>query len=873
VQAVDPWQAPLWGLGKVIALEHPELHPVCLDLAALSHNSHDNYHEAQLLFHELSTADFESQIAYREDIRYVARLGRHEGAVTGYNNEAVGDFTVKLGRYGLLDELYLAPLSRPPLGAGEVELQVRATGLNFRDVLRALGMLQEVEGAIGIYSARDAWFGLECAGVISRVGAEVAGLEVGDEVIAALAKGSLGSFVTVSADFVLPKPKGLTDEEGATIPIAFLTAYYGLYELAKLQAGERVLIHSAAGGVGQAAVQLAQLAGAEVFATASPSKWGFLRSMGVEHIMNSRTLAFADEVMELTGGQGVDVVLNSLNGDFIDKSFEALGKGGRFIELGKIGIWDDAQVQERRPDIEYLAFDLGEVAEETPALIASMLGKLKPLFTQRAGCEEHKSLKPLPLKSFPTRNVVDAFRYMAQAKHIGKVVIKAPSARRRQSNGAMERRGEGARGRDAAIRSNASYLITGGLGALGLELADWLVEQGARYLVLTGRSKPSEAAKSRLEALREAAAGATVMVMAADVTHRGQMSALLGEIKRTLPPLRGIIHAAGLLDDGILLEQDRERFERVMAPKVQGSWNLHLLTEGVALDFFVLFSSAAAFVGSAGQGNYAAANSFMDALAHHRRSQGLPALSINWGPWANAGMATSEQVSRRLAAQGWQPMTPEVGLKVFGELLKQRQAATQLGVLPINWPQFLAQRDPSPLFEAFTALESQSADGSAESYEAKPELMTQLSSAPLGERRELLEAYVRSAIGRVLGIHNTAQIEDRQRLFDLGLDSLTAVELRRRLEAGLDCGLRSTLLFHYPTIEALVDHLLETVLAEFFRDEEAESTEEAQSLLAHLLYDEHPAASEISDEIEDDEEGSLDDIAQLLAASLGIEME
>ena len=863
-QLVDPWQAPLWGLGKVIGLEHPELKPVCLDLAPPPPNIGEGLEAglgaAQILFDELSSpassslgTSLESQIAYREGIRYVARLERHEGAATGNGksyNEANGDFTVKLGRYGLLDELYLAPLSRQELGAREVEIEVRATGLNFRDVLRALGMLQEVEGAIGIYSVEDAWFGLECAGVISRVGTEVSGLHVGDEVIAALAKGSLGSFVTVEADFVLPKPKGLTDEEGATIPIAFLTAYYGLYELANLQAGERVLIHSAAGGVGQAAVQLAQLAGAEVFATASPSKWAFLQSMGVEHIMNSRTLAFADEVMALTSGQGVDVVLNSLNGDFIDKSFEALGNGGRFIELGKIGIWDEAQVQHRRPDVEYVVFDLGDVAQENPSLIASMLGKLKPMFTQRARGEESERLKPLPLKSFPMRNVVDAFRYIAQAKHIGKVVTTfAPVG--------------------ASIRSDGSYLITGGLGALGLELADWLVEQGARYIVLTGRSKPKEAAESRLEALREAT-GATVMVMSADVSNREQMSALLREIeieieiKQTLPPLRGIIHAAGVLDDGILLEQDKERFEKVMAPKVQGSWNLHLLTQEQALDFFVLFSSAAAFVGSAGQANYAAANSFMDTLAHYRRRQGLPALSINWGPWAQAGMATSEQVTRRLAAQGWQPMNPYVGLKLFGQLLTG--AAAQLGVLPINWAQFLAQRDPSPLYETFK--ESQSLEASASSTDGKPEFMTQLASAPLGERRELLGTYVRTAIGRVLGIHNSAQIEERQRLFDLGLDSLTAVELRRRLEAGLEYTLRSTLLFHYPTVEALVDYLAEEVLSEFFSDALDSSLTIGREESAQVY-----SATEMSDAIADDEEVDFDDITQLLAANLGIDVE
>jgi myxalamid-type polyketide synthase MxaB len=770
-------QASLWGLGKVIALEHPELRCARLDLDPAAGQD-----DMPALVTELLAGDREDQVAYRQGTRYIARLKRQRSHLSQVEQQLqIPDnepFQLKISSYGILENLTLKPMTRRSPKPEEVEIQVRAVGLNFRDVLNALGMLKEYTEQMGIADASDLPFGGECAGTVVAVGENVSHLKVGDEVIAAQAIGSLSSFVTVDARFVVPKPKALSFEEAATIPTTFLTAYYGLYRQAKLKAGDRVLIHAAAGGVGQAAVQLAQRAGAEIFATASPGKWDFLKSMGVQQVMNSRNVEFAEQITNLTEGEGVNVVFNSLNGEFIPKSFEVLGKEGRFVEIGKIGIWSESQVRAIRPDVAYLPFDLLDISTQDPGLIASMLGELMEKLKQGL-------LKPLPHKVFPLQDVVSAFRYMAQAKHIGKVVVTIPESSPQQE----------------PIRGDNSYLITGGLGALGLKIARWMVDQGAKHLILTGRREASEAARQKIEQIEKA--GAQVLIVKSDVSDWEDASQLFLTVKDSMPPLRGIIHAAGVLDDGMLLGQSWERFSRVMAPKVAGTWNLHSLTRDLPLDFFVCFSSVASFLGSPGQGNYAAANAFMDALSHHRQALGLPGVSINWGPWGDSGMAASlnsHDRDRRIE-QGIKSIAPERGLQVLGEVLEQDVA--QVGVLPVDWSKFIEQfpRDfEFPLLDEFAAT-------TEPTPAQKSKFLEQLEAAVPSERPTLLMTHIRSQIAKILGLSSAEQIAPRQRLFDLGLDSLMAIELKNKLEANLGQSLRSTLLFDYPTLEALVDYL------------------------------------------------------------------
>ena len=819
---VNPQQTPLWGLGRVVNIEQPDLRCVNIDIGETSDEE-----DLEALCDELLRPGREEQVAFRRGGRYVARLKMLPSrAPVARTAVAAQPTKVKISKYGILDNLARVPMERREPGAGQVEINVRATGLNFRDVLRALGMLKDFESTLGYGSSADMTFGFECAGTVVRAGTGVGHVRVGDGVVAALTfDGSLASYITIDAKFVFPIPKPLSYEDAATLPLAYLTAEYGLRRLCRIGRGDRVLIHSAAGGVGLAAVQIAQAAGAEIYATASPSKWPYLRSLGIDKLMNSRTTEFADQILQLTGGTGVDIVLNSLNGQFVPKSLDALRHGGAFVEIGKIGIWTPEQVADVRPDVTYLPFDLWHVSERDPDLIRSMFASV--VHDLEAGV-----LQPLHREVFAVEDVVQAFRQMAQAKHIGKIVIVQPEA---------------ATG-PARIREDATYLVTGGLGALGLRVAGWLVDEGARNIALTGRRGVVGDHAEAVERLRRK--GARVEVLPADLAQADEVARLLGRIAAELPPLRGVFHAAGVLEDAALAQQTMGGLMRVMAPKVLGSWNLHELTAGTDLDHFVLFSSAASMLGSAGQANYAAANAFMDGLAMVRKAMGRPAISICWGPWEGGGMAAAldSRVREGLAARGIGTITPERGLAALADLLDSDRA--QVGVLPMDWSRYLTKvfRGHPPRFLADLAPGGPPAPPPGADDTG---LLDRLAGAPPGDRRRLLADYVRAQIAGVMGMDSGTQIEMRQRLFDIGIDSLMAVELRNSLHASLAMPLPSTLIFDYPTLESLVNFLesglrvdsappVEAAATRSSADVADASADDLASMLEHELASDQP---------------------------------
>lgn len=767
-------QAALWGLGRSLRQEQPNLRCTCIDLDAADPAP------ATTLLAALQQTHLEDQIAYRQGTRYGARLspGPAKPALTIPDAPS---FHLGLTQYGVLDHLTLMPCQRRSPGPGEIEILVRAAGVNFRDVLNALGMLQPYLEQMGFATANAVPFGGECAGTVVAVGEGVTPFRVGDEVIAAQAIGSLGQHVTVNAKWVAPKPKSLTFAEAATIPTAFLTAVYGLCQLAKLQPGDRILIHAAAGGVGLAAVQLAQRLGAEIYATASAAKQGFLKSLGVQQVFDSRTLEFADQIAKVTNGRGVDVVLNSLNGDYIPRSLELLSPQGRFVEIGKLGIWTAEQVHALRPDVDYFSFDLLEVSKEEPDSIAALLNELTAQF-------QRGELRPLKHTVFEITEAPTAFRYMAQAKHIGKVVMTLPPVLPQQP----------------VVRPDGTYLITGGLGALGQLTALWLAEQGAKGLLLVGRKPPSAIARSWISDLE--AQGVTVTTAQADVADRGAIAPLLEQCPL---PLRGVIHAAGVLDDGVLQNQTWERFQSVLAPKVQGAWSLHDLTRSHDLDFFVCFSSVASLLGSAGQANYAAANAVLDSLMHHRRRLGLPGLSVNWGAWA-VGMSTQlmERERQRLKSQGMTLITPEQGLPLLSELLRQNQV--QAGVLPIDWAAFRAAqpgRALPPFFERVLPAEEPAAAPAAPALLQSLQQGGDSQSDLYGNRLERLQQFIREQLAKVLGFSTPELIDIHDDFSDLGMDSLMAVEFTNRLQVGLGYSISQSLLFDYSSIAALAEHL------------------------------------------------------------------
>ena len=638
-------QAPLWGLGRTLALEHPELECTRIDLDP---DAASDSHAADYLLRELAANDREDQVALRGPTRYVARL--HAGGLpespalpTRLSAAAGRPFRLEISPPGTLDHLALWEAPRQPLGPEEVEIEVTAAGLNFLDVLLALAALPDDAAGADAQSPR---LGGECAGRIVALGSAVTTLQIGQPVMA-LASRAFGSFVTTPQALVAPIPAGLTDAQAATLPIAFLTASYALSQVGRLSRGERVLIHAGAGGVGLAAIQWAQYLGAEVLATAgSEEKRQFLRNLGVAQVMDSRSPRFAAEVMQFTGGAGVDVVLNSLSGDFIDASFSLLRDHGRFVEIGKRDYYENRPLG-LRPflrNLSYSLVDLRAIIEQRPAEIQRLLEQLAPLFAAGA-------LQPLPVQSFPIEQAAAAFHHMAQARHIGKVVLTIPPL---ASVPELPIRTHHV---PPTIHGDASYLITGGLGGLGLRVAQWLVSQGARQVALVGRSAASAEALKTIASLE--AAGARILVAQADVSSSTEVAALLVTLRQKLAPLRGIVHAAAVLDDHTVLELSAEHFRTVARGKLQGAWNLHALTLGVPLDFFILFSSLASVVGTPGQGNYAAANAFLDALAQYRHGLGLPALSLQWGAFSEVGLAAAaDHRGQRLAYRGVASFTP-----------------------------------------------------------------------------------------------------------------------------------------------------------------------------------------------------------------------
>ncbi|MDI1314628.1 type I polyketide synthase [Prosthecobacter sp.] len=750
-------QSPLHGMARVVMSEYPDLHCRTIDLDANGGGD-----DTQILLNELLHPDAEAEIAWRGEARYAHRLIHgsldHLAQTSMSTLTAEQCFRLESAKPGSLDKLVFRAKPRRAPGPNEVEIEICAAALNFRDVMKALGIYPA--------EAADAMLlGDECAGRIVRVGANVTQFKAGDEVMA-LAAGCFGTHVTTVEYAVLAKPAHLTMEEAATMMVTYLTASYALSHQGRMMKDERVLIHAATGGVGQAAVRIAKATGAEIFATAgSAEKRAFLKKIGVEHVLDSRTLAFAGEVMRITNDEGVDLVLNSLAGEAIHQSLSLLRQYGRFLEIGKRDIYSNTKVGlfPFRHNLSYHAIDLGHALD--PRNSKSIMGSLKKLFTSR-------KLPALPYRSFPLADAAHAFRYITQARQIGKVVLTVADAKVSLSADATD----GA----FQLKREGTYLVAGGLGGFGLAMSQWLVEKGARHLVLSSRSGAStEEARAGVAAMQ--AAGAEVTVIQSDVSDPASVTTLLEEIAQSHPPLRGVFHVAMVLDDGMISQLNAERFQKVTTPKINGAWNLHLQTQGLALDHFVMFSSVASIIGSPGQANYAAANAFLDALANHRRMQGLPALTINWGVMAGVGyVARHKKLEEHFARIGWAGITPAESLPILGRLMQQ-PAISQMMVSRIDWSKWAAVTPAIIATPRYALLTTEDALRQHQSDDANWLRDAVLGAAP-EDQLGILDTFLREQVGKILRT-SPAKIDSKLPLNEIGIDSLMAVELIHQIES------------------------------------------------------------------------------------------
>ncbi|MEO1528686.1 MAG: type I polyketide synthase [Planctomycetota bacterium] len=751
-------QGPLIGFGRVVVSEIARLRTKLVDLSSDERAAIDIESLRTELIERLDTED---EVMYRDSIRWVRRFVSASDQPIHPESTVRSRYSLRRGESASIAQLRYESIPNVSLAPTEVEIEVVATGLNFSDVMKSLDLYPGLpDGPV--------LFGAECSGRITAVGQGVTDWKVDDEVVA-IAPGAFASHVIVEEALVARKPGNLSHAEAASVPIAFLTAEHALNECARIRSGETVLIHAATGGVGIAATQLARLAGAEVFATAgTPEKRAFLHDAGVEQVMDSRSLDFAAESLEATGGEGVDAILNSLPGEAIRRGLSILRVGGRFLEIGKRDIYADASLGmlPLKNNLALFAIDLDQLIRQRPNQIGKSLRDLMARF-------ENGELSALPVTTFEADETADAFRFVQQAKHIGKVAVDFTSTPAKVHAGEYE---------PLRFKPDRTYWVAGGLGGFGLRVARWLIERGAKHLVLGGRSgRVSDAARKTIE--EWTAEGIAVNVVPVDLTSMQSVEQAVRRIEAGCPPLAGVLHSAMVLEDRLLEDLDRETLERVLGPKVIGGWNLHVATIDHDLDHFILFSSLSSVFGHAGQANYSAANAFLDSLAHYRRSIGMNAVAMNWGHVGEVGyLAERSELSQRLERQGVLSFTGEEAVRCLEHAIQTD--AIQPSVLRMDWSTWRGlgiTGEVSPRFAHL--LKTRSSDTGRRLASA-----ADIRQAHGEERKSMIADVLAGKVSSLLGIEPEKMDWDRP-LLAMGLDSLMAVEMRNWIESYLEIDL------------------------------------------------------------------------------------
>lgn len=784
----NPAHTALWGFGRVVMNEYPGLACQLIDLPKPGAASA----MADLLVDELLYPDGESEVVLQPSCRHVLRMQRTALRVPAGQGQGGKRYRLDFRVPGQLRNLLWLEQPDCELAADEIEVRPMATGLNFRDVMYVMGLLPDEAVEHGFAGAS---LGLEFSGVVTRVGHRVDEYAPGDAVMG-FGSACFASHVVTRANALALKPEAWSFEAAATVPTVFFTVYYALRQLANLQPGERVLIHGAAGGVGIAAVQLARHLGAEVFATAgSDEKREFVALLGADHVFDSRSLAYADQILAATAGEGVDVVLNSLAGEAIRRNLHVLRPFGRFLELGKRDFFENTPIGLRpfKDNISYFGIDADQLLIARPDLAGRVFREVMALF--RSGV-----LTPLPLRAFPAERVVDAFRYMQQARQIGKVVVSFEDAHivaQALRPKKLETRFDG----------QGAYLVTGGVSGFGLETARWLARQGAgQVILLSRRGLATPGGEEALAGIRSL--GAEAIVLTCDVADREGLALALRH--EGMLPLKGVFHAAMVIDDALISNLNPERMSPVLIPKIKGAWNLHELTRELVLDHFVLYSSVTTYIGNPGQANYVAGNAWLEGLALLRRAQGLPVTCIGWGPIGDAGYLTRNQaVKDSLASRlGAEPLSAQGALRMLGRALATPQANLAIGDFQFA---ALARLLPSAQGPRFTSLRRHGADtaGGAENIDDFKALIAGKSTA---EVQALVAQLVTQEVAQILAV-SAERVDPARSLHDLGLDSLMGVELALGLEKRFGIQVPAMMLNEGPTVERVTARIIERLVS------------------------------------------------------------
>ncbi len=780
-------ETPIWGVARVIFNEIPDLYSCIIDL---SRNPEDD--EINNLVKEFWSEKKEEEIALRSRKRYLNVLSRVSPVLAKQLAEkkvpGIGHaYHTSISEYGVLDNLLLEEnrLSEP--ASDEVQIEVYASALNFRDVMIAMGMLSDEAVNGGLYGKR---FGLECSGIIKSIGKDVNDYKPGDEVIA-FAPDCLGGLANAKASIIVKKPNHLSFQEAATIPIVYLTAYYSLNYLCRMSKGEKILIHAGTGGVGLAAISLAKHTGVEIFATAgNDKKREYLRSLGVKHVFNSRALDFKDRIMEITDGKGVDIVLNSISGKAMHQNIQCLAPYGRVVEIGKTDIYQNTRIG-LKPfgnNLAYFAVDIDRLLLQKTELAGKQFKEVIKFFN-------NKTFNAHPYHEYSISNVSDAFLFLSQSRHIGKVVV---SMNEKEVNVSPASSME--------FKNDGSYLIIGGCSGLGLAIAEWMSNKGAGNLVLMSRSgAKNEEDKQKIKDIEDSGTG--VAVVTGDVSNEADIKKVIKQIKDDMPALKGVIHSALVLDDAPLEEMTHERFMKAVNPKMLGTWNLHIATLDIPLDFFVMFSSISSIYGNPGQSNYAASNAFLDKLSFYRRALGLPANTINWGVIGEVGfVARTQKVNNILSSRGWQSFSLIESIGIFEKMLLQN--FPQRMAAKIVWEEIGKFFGHSINSTRFGHLfdEKGSSKGSVGSGSLRETIM----SVEGSEQEAILRSSLKDSIARVLGTSGE-KIDENTKLTKMGLDSLMSNQVRNWVQGNLGIDYSLMKIMQGPTINEMTEQLLSEI--------------------------------------------------------------
>jgi len=784
--AVDLNISPLWGLGQLIENEHPNVHCRLIDLDPTGQIDHvGNWFD--LIMHNAA-----KDLAFRASGVFARTLKRlivnnDDSRPTTERITTEQSVALSLLKPGQLDSLVYRKTKRSLPLPGELEIKVHYTALNFKDVLKVYGTLSE-KVTDGTYFKEK--IGMEIAGVVTHVGRGIESFQIGDEVVAAIS-GGFRSYATLPITYIVHKPKSLA-LDSLFIHITYLTAYLGLIKIARLQPGESVLIHSATGGLGLAAVQIAQWVGAEIFTTAgTETKREYLRTLGITHVMDSRTFDFADEIREITSGRGVNVILNSLSGDALNLSFNLLAPYGRFIEVGKTDIIENKglPMASFNRNTSFAAIDLDRMYLENPDVIQQLILEVSTAF-------EKGYLTAIPTKIFPVNETADAFRYMAQAKHIGKVIVKFVGENVDIISDSEDR---------SIYDPDGTYLITGGTSGFGLEVARWFADKGVGRLVLMSRrGVVSAEAQQTITSLLDK--GVSIETPTVDVADYDAVANLIKHIEQEGPPLRGIIHGATVYDDAFIKDIDVKLFAKVMRPKVEGALNLYRCTKDLDIKFFVLFSSISSIVGNRGQANYIAANSFLDEFANFARAHGIPAITINWGALAESGMiARNQKIANLMEQGGISGLLNRDALHAMDYVLKLDQA--QIGIFDVDWERWGKMNVRAAQSIRFRELVNDATQDVDRTQTKLNQQAEELATMPEAERQPYVEAILCEGLAKILKL-TPNKISISQDLNSLGIDSLMVIELTLAIQAEFGVEITAMELLKQPTIAELAEKII-----------------------------------------------------------------